>query len=131
MDARSTKGTTMDEQETGQRKPFAAVLQEMRKGGLHTEMGDELASLIVTCMETQKKGTLTLTLSVSPKGEIAEIADKVVVKAPRPNTLASIFWPDTQGNLSLSNPNQLDIGSLREIKGGKTDEARELKDVGS
>ncbi len=103
------------------RKPFAAVLQEMRKGGLNSEAADELADVIIACVDTQKKGSLTITLTVTPKGEFVEIEDKIAPKVPRHNTAASIFWPDENGNLTTSNPNQLSMNGLREVPGSMTD----------
>lgn len=120
--------TTTDPPE---RKPFAAVLQEMRKGGLNSEAADELAALIIACTDTQKKGSLTITLTVTPKGEFVEIEDKIAPKVPRHNTPASIFWPDANGNLTTSNPNQLAMSGLREVPGGRADdEPRNLKEIG-
>lgn len=115
------------------RKPFAMVLQEMRKGGLHTELGDELADLVKTCMSTMKNGSITLTLKVAPMddGSTCAIHDTIGVKAPRPDAPASLFWPDSEGNLSRQNPNQMVISALREIKGAKTESASTLKETGT
>jgi hypothetical protein len=93
----------------------------MRKGGLNSEAADELAALIVACVDTQKKGSLTIELTVTPKGEFVEIEDKIKPKVPRHNTAASIFWPDANGNLTTSNPNQLSMNGLREVPGSMTD----------
>jgi hypothetical protein len=121
-------GTTAATADPPERKPFAAVLQEMRKGGLNSEAADELAALIIACVETQKKGTLTIELSVTPKGEFVEIEDKIKPKVPRHNTPASIFWPDENGNLSTSNPNQLSMNGLRQVAAGRTDD--DLRELG-
>lgn len=111
-----------DEEETPERKPFALVLQEMRKGGLHTELGDELAALVQQCIRTGKKGSLTLTLSVDPKDGTNEEAlvvvdDKIVVKAPRFDTPATVYWADDKGNLQRDRPSQGKL-PLREVSGG-------------
>ncbi len=122
--------TTTADADAPERKPFAAVLQEMRRGGLHTELGEELADLIVTCTETQKKGALTITLQVTPKGDDrVEIEDKIAVKAPRHNTQPSHFWTDADGNLTTQNPNQLELGALREVQGARADKDN-LRQIG-
>lgn len=114
-----------------ERKPFAAVLQEMRKGGLNNDAADALAELVTACKETQKKGAMTITLSITPKGEFVVVKDDIVVKAPRHNTAESIFWPDSNGNLATSNPNQLDISALREVRRSDDDEPNaNLREIG-
>jgi len=114
--------------ERPERKPFAQALQEMRKGGLHTEMSDELAALVVEVMKTGKKGSITLTLTVEPQsdGATAAVSDKIVVKAPRFDTAATMYWPDAKGNLLRNRPDQDEL-PLREIAGGKIDENGEVK----
>lgn len=111
----------LDPLEPPERKPFAMVLQEMRKGGLHTEMGDELAALVAKCMETGKQGSLDLKIVVKPNddGQTVTTTDKIVVKAPRADVPTTLFWPDANGNLSRTNPHQLDISALREVPGGR------------
>lgn len=106
-----------------ERVPFAQALQDMRKGNLHTELGDELAALVVKCRETLKQGSITLTLTVAPQadGDMVFVSDKIAVKTPRPDTGATAFWSDTKGNLSRSNPNQQRL-PLRGVNGGKTND---------
>lgn len=109
----------MADEDEVERKPFAMVLQEMRKGGLHTELGDELAALVLQCQETGKKGSLTITLNVDPGDDgVMVVDDKITVKAPRHDTGKSIFWADEGGNLVRENPNQLGFG-LRGVDGGR------------
>lgn len=111
------------------RKPFALVLQEMRKGGLHTELGDELAALVQQCIKTGKKGSLVLTLRVDPKDGTNEEAlvvvdDTIVVKAPRFDTAATVYWADDNGNLQRDRPSQGRL-PLREASGAtRSDEQR-------
>ncbi len=116
-----------------ERKPFALLLQEMRKNGLHSELGDELAELVRKVTDTGKAGTLTLTLSLKPtvraERTTIDISDKIVVKAPRPAAPSTMFWPDEKGNLLRNPPNQPEL-PLRELKGGKTDVKAPLREVG-
>lgn len=124
--------------ERPERKPFAMALQEMRKGGLHTEMSDELADLVKRCVEVGKKGTIALTLTVSPHsdGQTVSITDKIVVKAPRFDAASTIYWPDEHGNLLRNRPDQPEL-PLREISGGKevtideNGEVKPLREAGS
>lgn len=108
-------------------KPFALFLQEARKGGLHTEMSEETANLTKRVVETGKAGSITLTLTIKPHGAdgMVSVADKVVVKTPRPEVGATYFFADEHGNLQRNPPNQQTL-PLREIDGGRDKPLHEL-----
>jgi len=94
------------------RKPFAEFLQQARKGGLHTELSDELADLVLRVKETGKKGTLNLKIEVAPSADddaIVVVSDTVRVVAPRPTVKPTIFYPDKSGNLSRRDPRQMEL----------------------
>jgi hypothetical protein len=99
------------------RKPFAAFIQEQRNGGLHGELSHELAALVTAVQETQKPGTLTLTIKVQPNkdGVTMTVTDKVVAKAPEAERGAAVFFIQGDGNLVRSDPRQLKM-SLREVE---------------
>lgn len=101
---------------TPQLKPFAATLQEQRKGELHQELSEGLAELVAAVMEQEKPGTLTLQLKVSPAGdgEQVHVVDKVKVAAPQPDNKPSIFFATAEGNLSRRNPRQPEL-PLRKV----------------
>ena len=109
-----------------ERKPFAAFLQEQRRGGLHGELSDGLAGLVAAVSEHRKAGTLTLTVSVKPTGDgVVVVTDKVVVKAPEGDRGSSIFFADEDGNLQREDPRQMKIGDAlaeRRAAGGSGDE---------
>lgn len=102
------------------RRPFAAFLQDQRKGVLHNDLGEALAELVAAVVETGKKGTLTLKLDVAlnKDGDTLLIADTVSVKEPKHDTKPSIFFADDGGNLTRHNPRQPEL-PLRKVEGGK------------
>lgn len=102
-------------------KPFAAFLTEQRNGALHDELSNALADLVAVCVETGKKGTLTLKISVLPqKDEVTMlVTDDVKTAAPKHDAKPALFFPDEHGNLLRSDPRQLDLSNLREVPGGK------------
>ncbi|PTL55779.1 hypothetical protein [Paraconexibacter algicola] len=96
-----------DTPDTPQRRPFAAVLQEHRRGGLAVELGDKLAELAAAVVETNKKGTLTLQLTLAPNGQgSVKLGDRVVLKAPSPTMPEAFFYVDEHGNLNRNDPRQ-------------------------
>jgi hypothetical protein len=93
----------------GERKPFAAFLQEQRRGGLHGELSEALQELVRAVEEHRKGGSLTLTLSVKPNGDgVVVVTDKVAVKLPEGEKGSSIFFVD-DGNLVRNDPRQTTI----------------------
>ena len=93
------------------RTPFAAFLQQQRNGGLHGELSDALAELVNAAQETQKPGTITLTVKVTPSkdGETVVVTDKLVSKLPEGDRGAAIFYVEGDGNLVRENPRQIKL----------------------
>lgn len=99
------------------RRPFAAWLQEQRKGSLHSELSDALAELGLACLEHQGAGAITLTIKAKPNkdGVSLTVTDDVKTKLPQADRGAAIFFADSDGNLSRNNPRQDELGTLREV----------------
>jgi len=108
--------STDDVPEEGARKPFAAFVQEQRNGGLHGELSDALAELVLAVIEHRGKGVLQLQVIVTPNGDGATVtvADKIKLTLPEGERGAAIFFADSDGNLSRQNPRQMEL-SLREV----------------
>lgn len=101
--------------EGGGRKPFAAFIQEQRKGILHGELSDSLAELLLAVSELRKPGTLQLTIKVAPNqdGATVTISDKVKLTVPEADRGGAIFFVDEAGFPSRNNPAQPEL-PLRE-----------------
>lgn len=89
-------------------RPFVQVLQDQRNGALATALTDAYAGLIQAAMDHEKKGTLTLTITVSPQkdGESVLVSDRLVVKAPQATPRPSVFFAGPDGSLTRENPRQ-------------------------
>ena len=111
--------------ERPQTKPFAAFLQGQRRGGLHGEVSDAFAELVAACMEQEKAGSLTLKIEVKPNkdGETVQITDALAVKLPPVPKQPSMFFADSNGNVSRHNPRQPEL-PIREVPKGDAAEPR-------
>lgn len=102
--------TTLDTDEVVVR-PFAAVLQEINGGRLHTELSNLLHEVVAAVNDTGKKGVLSLKLTVQPmkKGQPGTllVSDQVASSIPKADRLESIFFADATGNLTRKDPNQI------------------------
>lgn len=109
-------------------RPFRDFISETNRGRTHDNLTAELHDLVDAVRQFGRKGTLTLTITVSPlaKGDDSQLAVTEEVKtakpaaAPRP----SIYFSDRAGNLTTSDPNSLPFESFRELPDSPT--ARDL-----
>lgn len=110
-------------------RPFADVLVELNRGRTHAELSKDLQDLIAAVMDTGRKGTLTVQLTVAKSkasGQV-EVIDNVVTKLPRPDRAASIFYVDDDANLTRTDPNQPEL-PIRDVSADVA--SRPLRDVG-
>lgn len=92
---------------TDDRAPFTTLLAA--RPALHTKLEDRLAELVDAVVETGKRGTLTVTLSVAPfegSTDMLVISDRVTLKRPELEQKPSIVYPTADGGLATSDPNQ-------------------------
>lgn len=99
-------------------RPFADSLREINGGKSHDELSLALRDLTAGVKETGRKGTLTYQVTIAPmKGnpDVLQVTDKVSARIPEPERKASIFFSDSAGNLTRTDPAQLTFESLREV----------------
>jgi hypothetical protein len=97
-------------------KPFAAIFQEHRNGSVHDDASKLLAEVVQACVETGKKGQLSIKVTISPKADsdYLEVAFDVEPKTPRHGAKPSIFYATKGGSLLRENPRQMRMG-IREV----------------
>jgi hypothetical protein len=91
-------------------RPFAAWLQEQSNGLSHTQLSNNLHDLIGRVRETGKKGSMLYTVTISPYDkttDVLQVNDTIRLKLPEHDRRSSIFFPDSNGNLTRQDPNQL------------------------
>lgn len=85
-------------------------LSFQRTGTLLADIGSEVSALAQAVRDTGKKGTLTVTLTISPAGRSLggqiKIEDKIVAKPPRPDVADTLMYVDREGKLSRRDPRQ-------------------------
>lgn len=92
-------------------RPFAAVLQELRKGLAHGELSEALAEVVAGVIQHEKDGTLTLQIKVKAQGdgEAVKLIDKITKNVPRPEAKPTVFFADERGNVSRRHPRQQEL----------------------
>lgn len=90
-------------------KPFATTLQEIGSGVLAAHLAEQLQELTGAVVDTGKKGTLTLQITVAPlkAGNVKNLVAtaKTTLKTPAEEP-ASVFFVDKDGNLTRDDPDQ-------------------------
>lgn len=113
-------------------RPFADALREINAGRSHDELSIALRDLTAAVKETGRKGTLTYQVTVSPmkgNGDVLNVIDKVVARIPEPDRKASVFFADSDGNLTRTDPNQLTFEGLREVAAPEPAATTNLKEI--
>ncbi|SKM82331.1 Uncharacterised protein [Mycobacteroides abscessus subsp. massiliense] len=98
-------------------RPFADFLRELNKGRVHEELTQGLHDVVEAVKATGKSGTLTLKLKVAEQKNtvMLTIEDDVVVNPPKASRQTSLWFVDKDGNVSRSDPSQLDFSSIQAV----------------
>lgn len=104
--------STPDTDKKTDAQDFLVFLSGINKGRTVTEASEKLQELVAAIENTGKGGKLTINLTIKPAGansDAVTVTDEVLLKAPKLNRPASIFFPDADHNLVRTNPNQSEL----------------------
>jgi hypothetical protein len=90
-------------------RPFADVLGEINHGAVADLAASQLAELVQQVSHVGRPGTLTLTIKIAPftgGGNTLQVAAATVLKAPKHDPHAGVFFFSDAGALSRNDPNQ-------------------------
>lgn len=128
------------EKENGRRtRPFADFLADHNNGHGHREASERLQELVAAVVDTGKKGTVTITVTIEPMKNAAEgtLLTQVTTTAKIPTlpAKAAIFFADDEFNLQRQDPRQLSFDSLKEVEAAAAADLKEapapaLRDAG-
>ncbi len=97
-------------------RDFGSFLLELARGKTHDELSQALHDVVAKVIDTGKKGSLTLTLSIGlldkDPANGMQITDEIKVKLPEHDRPSSMFYPDRKGNLSRRDPRQMSFEDL-------------------
>lgn len=90
-------------------RPFTDVLRDIRKGKVVDAASEELAELVRAVLDTEKKGKLTLELTVAPQGKgdnAVCVSVKLKTAKPQASLPDALFFADLDGDLLRDDPTQ-------------------------
>lgn len=108
----------MTTESPGQVRPFAAVLQDLKRGEVLEVAATELQALVKAVITNGKKGSFTLKVDVAPmKGDSRALVVSAQVKTTPPAGQAAeaVFFADHDSNLVREDPDQLALPGLRTV----------------
>lgn len=88
---------------------FARAVDEVAYGQLSADLSEELANVVKAVKRTGGKGSLTLTLTVKPRGRDSgqvELSGEVKPKIPQAPVAPSMLFATDEGDLVRDNPAQ-------------------------
>jgi len=89
---------------------FTDVLRDLDGGMTAAKLTEQLALVVAGVMKTRKKGSVTLTLDLSPNGDTAiSIADTIKVKVPEEVRGKSNFFVTSDMDLTRRDPRQQEM----------------------
>lgn len=103
-------------------RPFADILIGLNRGRTHDELSRAIQQLAQAVQDTRKKGSVVFTVTLTPgKADgVLELSDNVVIKEPKHERAASLFFADDDGNLVRDDPKQQTL-PLRDISADPSD----------
>lgn len=100
------------------KRSFMATVADLRNGRTQDELTNQLSEVIAAVEATGKKGTITLTINVSPAAKnstLLKIEDTIVAKAPTSDRAPTLMFVDGDHNLSLNDPTAENRGPLKSV----------------
>jgi len=109
------------EEESKPGNAFALIFGQIAHGDLAGQASETLAEMVKAVHETNKKGKITLTLEIKPRGRDAgqvELSGEVKPSFPIPDIAPSMFFATEDGELKRENPRQ------RQLPFGEQDDTK-------
>lgn len=107
-------------------KSFSSILLQIADGDAHEQLSQDLQSLVrvigVRAKEQQKNVTGTLTFKLKIVGDpnaTLDVSYEIKRDEPKPRRPRSVFWADKNGNVTATNPRQIELpmgAKLREVR---------------
>jgi|WetSurMetagenome_2_1015567.scaffolds.fasta_scaffold08816_6 hypothetical protein len=102
-------------------RSFVEVLSEINHGNVVDDLTSRLAGVVEGVMATDKKGSLTLTIEVTPNGDgSVQVVAKIKAVIPDPARGTTIMFVQDDNSLGRNDPRQgrldLDRPSLASVR---------------
>jgi hypothetical protein len=105
-----------------ERNPLTFALSSLDAGAVLEEAGAQLRALVTSVMNRQLKGKFTLGLTIKPfKAGSLVFVPEVKIAEPKPEPAKSIFYANSDGDLSRNDPKQKEFGFSRGDRSGNAD----------
>lgn len=98
-------------------RDFQDVLTDLDDGRVHEQLTKIWPEVVRAVRETNKPGSLTLTLHAKvERGTMVVVVPKVTTKLPAPGVSPTLFYTDEEGNVHRNDPKQLPLKNVTALK---------------
>lgn len=89
------------------------IIQELRGGQTLLELNDEAANVVKQVEETNRAGSITLTITIKPGGgNKMVVTDKIGKSLPVADRASTLFFANEDHSLTRQMPGQVSLGVL-------------------
>lgn len=102
----SPRGKPFKHMKPAKSNQFAIAIGDIDKGKFVDALSEALAEICEACKQSDKKGTLSVKITVAPAGNAFQIGGTYNTTLPRPDFTPVIRYADKDGVLLLRDPDQ-------------------------
>lgn len=89
------------------------IIGALERGDLSKDFAAAFRDTLATCREHEGKGSVTLKLAITAKGDMVTVKAKLETVTPKAERKTSNFFSTADGRLSLTHPDQVDMVFVR------------------
>lgn len=90
-------------------RDFSQFLAEFAHGSVNTKATEKLREVVAACIETGRKGAVTIKIDITADGKLASLRAHVSSKKPEAALPGQVFFTTEAGDLRDEDPRQLKL----------------------
>lgn len=99
---------------------FEEIMKSIDNGEVVRQLEAQIPRVVAACRETNKVGSITLTLKFKPEaGNKVIVSPTLAMKSPAPGFTGSVMWSTEAGVLCDEDPKQLKIAAVTAMTPGR------------
>lgn len=112
---------------------FSDQLSALNKGALDVELTEAMADLVQQVRDTHKKGSISLTITVSmlnsSADDVMKLTPEIKLNVPKMAQPSAVFWSTADGDLLRNDPQQsgFEFTKIEDVKPTKVIKIESVK----
>jgi hypothetical protein len=97
---------------------FAELITDFGHGAVNRSLTDSMRAVVAACVDTGRKGSLTIKIDVKPEGKTVGLSVNVKSNKPEHALPGEIFYGTEDGGLTREDPKQTRFGKVIDVGSG-------------